>query len=53
MTDSETGLYVWAALISVQVNVLLTENLRVVMVPIFSNLQEEPKRLISGFLQAC
>ena len=53
VTDSETGLYVWAALISVQVNVLLTENLRVVMVPIFSNLQEEPKRLISGFLQAC
>ena len=52
VTDSETGLYNWAALISIQVNVLLTENLRIAMVPIFSNLQKEPKRLISGFLVA-
>ena len=52
VTDSETGLYNWAALISVQVNVLLTENLRTAMVPIFSNLQNEPKRLVAGFLQA-
>lgn len=52
VTDSETGLYNWAALISVQVNVLLTQNLRTAMVPIFSNLQTEPKRLVAGFLQA-
>ncbi|MAJ45706.1 MAG: hypothetical protein CBC35_00080 [Planctomycetes bacterium TMED75] len=52
VTDGETGLYNWAALISVQVNALLTDNIKIAMVPIFSNLQKQPDRLISGFLQA-
>ena len=52
VTDGETGLYNWAALISMQVNVLLTDNIKIAMVPIFSNLQKQPDRLVSGFLQA-
>lgn len=52
VTDGETGLYNWAALISIQVNVLLTDNIKIAMVPIFSNLQKQPDRLVSGFLQA-
>lgn len=51
-SSSETGYYTWATLISVQVNVVLTVNLSNALVPIFSNLQNDPRRVSHGFMRA-
>ena len=52
VSSREVGYYFFAFLLSIQILVLLSQNLAGALTPIFSNLQEKPERLTSAFLRS-
>ena len=52
VSTREVGYFYFAFLLSVQIIAILSYNLSSALTPIFSNLQEQQERLISGFLRS-